>query len=159
MVRGSPDGKSSSTGLIYPTMSYAISKGLYHPRCKDAHTTYFEGIRRPPEGSKYTREELDEISEQYKQEQKQNYAERQAEKYGRLEKYSLDPENRRGYGMRLQEWITILEQKNIRKKVEITEQAIEKVNRIKPKGLTEENSEYIRKVHKELLRVAQKEIP
>ena len=41
---GSKDGVDPETGKRYPLMSYAISKGLYHPRCKDSHTTYFPGI-------------------------------------------------------------------------------------------------------------------
>lgn len=41
---GSKDGVDPETGKKYPLMSYAISKGLYHPRCKDSHTTYFPGI-------------------------------------------------------------------------------------------------------------------
>ena len=32
----------------YPLMSSAIAAGLYHPRCKDSHTTYFEGVSSPP---------------------------------------------------------------------------------------------------------------
>ncbi|MFR3753593.1 MAG: phage minor capsid protein [Enterocloster sp.] len=28
----------------YPLMSKAVAAGLYHPRCKDSHTTYFPGI-------------------------------------------------------------------------------------------------------------------
>lgn len=27
--------------VTYPFMSKAIAVGLYHPRCKDSHTTYF----------------------------------------------------------------------------------------------------------------------
>ena len=38
---GSKDGVDPETGKRYPLMSYAISKGLYHPRCKDSHTTYY----------------------------------------------------------------------------------------------------------------------
>lgn len=38
---GRSDGIDPETGKKYPTMSYAISQGLYHPRCKDSHTTYF----------------------------------------------------------------------------------------------------------------------
>lgn len=101
---GSKDGKSNVTGLKYPLMSTAIEAGLYHPRCKDSHTTYFEGISTPPTGSKYTREELNELAEQYQKEQKQQYAERQAKKYSRLEKYSLDPDNKQIYGARADEW-------------------------------------------------------
>jgi len=36
-------GGSSKDGK-YPLMSSAVAAGLYHPRCKDSHTTYFPGI-------------------------------------------------------------------------------------------------------------------
>ena len=75
---GSKDGKSNVTGVKYKTVSQAIKEGLYHPRCRDSHTTYFEGINTmPAEG--YTREELKKLAEDYKGEQQQQYAERQAE--------------------------------------------------------------------------------
>lgn len=32
----------------YPLLSDAISAGLYHPNCKDVHTTWFEGISPAP---------------------------------------------------------------------------------------------------------------
>lgn len=101
---GSSDGKSNVTGLKYPLMSTAIEAGLYHPRCKDSHTTYFEGISTPPTGSKYTRDELDELAEQYSREQKQQYAERQEKKYSRMARYSLDEDNKRIYAARAKEW-------------------------------------------------------
>jgi hypothetical protein len=101
---GSKDGKSPVTGLKYPLMSTAIEGGLYHPRCKDSHTTYFEGISTPPTGSKYTRDELDQLAEQQKQEARQQYAARQEKKYSRMERYSLDPFNRQVYGARAEEW-------------------------------------------------------
>ncbi len=101
---GSKDGKSPVTGLKYPLMSTAIEGGLYHPRCKDSHTTYFEGISTPPTGSKYTRDELDQLAEQQKQEARQQYAARQEKKYSRMERYSLDPANRQIYGTRAEEW-------------------------------------------------------
>ena len=78
----------------------AIAKGLYHPRCKDSHTTYFEGISTPPEGSAYTADELDEMAQQYEAEQKQGYCERQEKRYDRMSRYSLDEENQRIYGAR-----------------------------------------------------------
>lgn len=100
---GSKDGKSNVTGIKYKTMSEAIKAGLYHPRCKDKHGTYFEGINTmPAEG--YTKEELKELAENYKQEQKQKYAERQAESYGRLAEYSLDENSKRIYEARAREW-------------------------------------------------------
>lgn len=87
----------------YPLMSTAIAAGLYHPRCRDSHTTYFPGISTPPD-DKFSPKELEDIKNQHSQEIKQQYAERQTEKYGRLEKYSLDEDNKRVYGKRTEEW-------------------------------------------------------
>lgn len=36
----------------YPLMSVAMARGLYHPRCKDSHSTYFPGISTADEWSK-----------------------------------------------------------------------------------------------------------
>ena len=101
---GSKDGISPVTGLKYPLLSDAISQGLYHPRCKDVHTTYFEGVSTPPEGSRYTAEQLDGLAERYDAEQRQGYCERQEKRYSRMSKYSLDPDNQRMYGARAKEW-------------------------------------------------------
>lgn len=101
---GNKDGVSPVTGLKYPLLSDAISQGLYHPRCKDVHTTYFEGVSTPPEGSRYTAEQLDELAERYDAEQRQGYCERQEKRYSRMSKYSLDEENQRTYAARAQEW-------------------------------------------------------
>lgn len=87
----------------YPLMSSAISAGLYHPRCKDSHTTYFPGISTPPD-NKFSKKELAEIESKSRQEAKQQYAARQAEKYGRLAKYSLDKDNRKEYKRKAADW-------------------------------------------------------
>lgn len=100
-----PMGKSPVTGAKYPLMSTAIAEGLYHPRCKDGHTTYFEGISTPPEEA--TKADIKEAVEAEKEEAKQNYAERQAEKYDRLAEHSLDLENRRKYEARAEDWRAI----------------------------------------------------
>lgn len=92
---GKPDGK-------HMLMSTAIEMGLYHPRCKDIHTTYFEGITEG--GAKYSKEELRKIEEDYRAEQKQQYAERQAERFDRLAKYSLDEDNKKIYKSRFEVW-------------------------------------------------------
>ena len=99
---GRSDGVDSETGKRYPLMSYAISKGLYHPRCKDSHTTYFPGISTADDT--WTEEELKKVGLQAKQEAQQQYAQRQKEKYDRLAKYSLDPENKRNYSLKVAEW-------------------------------------------------------
>ena len=100
---GPKDGKSPVTGKQYPLISSAIAAGLYHPRCRDSHTTYFEGISTPPDG-KYTKKELNDLAEKNRIEAQQQYAERQTEKYGRLAQYSLDSENQKNYRAKEEEW-------------------------------------------------------
>ena len=99
-VAGTDYGISPVTGIKYPLLSSAIRQGLYHPRCRDVHTTYFEGISTPPEDSEYTADELDALAEKYNAEQKQAYCERQEKRYDRISKYSLDEDNQRMYGAR-----------------------------------------------------------
>lgn len=98
---GKPDG-------VHLLMSTAIDKGLYHPRCKDGHTTYFEGIS--DEGEPYTESERRELIEQYNAEQKSNYAKNQAEKCARIAMYSLDAENKKVYAERAEKWREIAEE-------------------------------------------------
>lgn len=88
----------------YPLMSKAIAAGLYHPRCKDSHTTYFPGISTADDT--WTKEELENIGQANKQEAERQYAARQAEKYGRLSDYSLDKDNQRQYKSKADEWKT-----------------------------------------------------
>lgn len=86
----------------YPLMSSAVAAGLYHPRCKDSHTTYFPGITTVD--SKYNKQEIADIEETAKQEARQQYAERQEKRFGRLADYSLDPENQKQYEIKKDEW-------------------------------------------------------
>ena len=101
---GKPDGK-------HPLMSTAIEKGLYHPRCKDVHTTYFPGISTADDP--YDRKEREELVEDYNQEQKQSYYERQAEQCERIGKYSLDSDNKKTYQERAKRWGQKAESGNI----------------------------------------------
>lgn len=97
------EGLSPITGTKYPLLSDAISQGLYHPRCKDVHTTYFEGISTPPDDA-FTKDEVENIKGLNKAEAEKQHAQRQAEKFERLENYSLDEENKQKYGLKKQEW-------------------------------------------------------
>lgn len=97
-------GGKASDGL-YPLMSAAIARGLYHPRCKDSHSTYFPGISTADDT--WTREELKSIEKSYKREQEQLYTQRQADKYGRLAEYSLDEENQQHYKRKAKQWNNI----------------------------------------------------
>lgn len=92
---GKPDGK-------HQLMSSAIEKGLYHPRCKDVHTTYFPGISTMPD--KLSNEEKESLIDDYNEEQKQSYFERQVEQQERLARYSLDSDNKKIYQARAKQW-------------------------------------------------------
>lgn len=86
----------------YPRLSEAMAGGLYHPNCKDIHTTYFEGVSDPPKPM--TKEEEAEASRVYNLEQEQRYNERQIRKYKRLAGGSVDPENQTKYQEKLKAW-------------------------------------------------------
>ena len=87
---------------IYPRLSEAMAGGLYHPNCKDTHTTFFEGVTTPPKPM--TAAEKKEASRVYNLEQQQRYNERQIRKYKRLYNGSVDPENRDRYYKKLSAW-------------------------------------------------------
>lgn len=87
----------------YPLMSSAMAAGLYHPNCKDVHTTYFPELDEEPD-SKFTKKELEQVKEDYRQDQKQQYAGRMVEQFDRLSKYSLDPDNKKMYEVRKEQW-------------------------------------------------------
>ena len=107
---GRKDGVDPNTGKRYPLMSKAIEYGLYHPRCKDSHTTYFPGISTADDT--WTKEELKAIEQDYAREQKKQYAKRQEEKYGRLAEYSLDEGNKKRYTAKEKQWEEVAENLN-----------------------------------------------
>ena len=86
----------------YPRLSEAIAGGLYHPNCKDVHTTYFEGVTTPPKPM--TAAQKKEAERVYNLEQQQRYNERQIRKYKRLSDGSVDPENQLRYQKKLEAW-------------------------------------------------------
>ena len=98
----------------YPLMSSAIEAGLYHPRCRDSHTTYFPGITTVD--SQYNKQEIADLEEQAQQEARQQYAQRQEKRFGRLADYSLDPENQKKYATKREEWNQLAE-KSIEKPI------------------------------------------
>lgn len=86
----------------YPRLSEAIAGGLYHPNCKDIHTTWFEGISTPP--AEMSDADKKKAEENYKLEQRQRYNERQIRKYKRLSAGTLDPDEKQRYTKRLVQW-------------------------------------------------------
>ncbi len=86
----------------YPKLSAAIAGGLYHPNCKDSHTTYFEGINTPPKP--LTQAEIDEANRVYSLQQQQRFNERNIRKYKRLRDGSLDSDNKEYYSQKVKEW-------------------------------------------------------
>lgn len=89
----------------YPLMSQAMAGGLYHPNCKDGHTTYFPGISAKPE--KVTKKEMKQAVIAEKQESRENLIQRNIDKFGRLSNYSLDEENKKIYVSRANAWNNI----------------------------------------------------
>lgn len=79
-----------------------MEQGLYHPNCKDGHTTYFPGISEEPE--RLTRKSIEKSVAAYKDEQRMRYAQRQAEKYKNLADNSLDEENKKKYRILQNKW-------------------------------------------------------
>ena len=135
---GDSSGISPITGIKYPLLSQAIALGLYHPNCRDTHSTYYEGISTPPEDSTYTAEELDEIAEKYKAEQQQSYCENQADRYHRLSKYSLDSDNKRMYSARATAWDNKAEQYK-----KIVQSPDEFSKNYKPVIISQNNTRYV----------------
>ena len=87
----------------YPLLSSAMAAGLYHPNCKDKHTTYFPGISSNPEKI-FTNQELDDIKERQLLDNKVQYAKRQEKRFSRLSQFSLDEDNVQKYTLRAEEW-------------------------------------------------------
>lgn len=86
----------------YPLMSSAIAAGLYHPRCRDSHTTYFPELE--DLDNEYSKKDIEDIEEQNRKEARQQYAERQEKKFHRLASFSLDPENKSKYCEKEKKW-------------------------------------------------------
>lgn len=87
----------------YPLISQAMNAGLYHPNCRDSHTTYFPGISTPPD-KKWKKSELAAIEKNVKQEARWQYAERQKEKFDRLERCTMDPDDQGRYAVKKKQW-------------------------------------------------------
>lgn len=85
----------------YPLLSEAIAGGLFHPRCKDSTSTYYEGITSLEPVSS---EELAQMEERETLETKQQNAERQEKRYNRLAQHSLDENNKIKYQNRADDW-------------------------------------------------------
>lgn len=91
------------TDSKYPRLSEAMNAGLYHPNCKDSHTTYFEGVN-TQSGQGLTDTEKAEAERVYRLQQQQRYNERMIRKYKRLEVGSVSPDNIERYGAKRAEW-------------------------------------------------------
>ena len=81
----------------YSLLSEAIKNELFHPRCKDSTSTYYEGVTtlKP-----VTSEEMAEMDRREKLEQQHSYYQNQAIKNQRIADYSLDEDNKRIYQYR-----------------------------------------------------------
>jgi hypothetical protein len=87
----------------YMLLSEAMANGLYHPRCKDIHSTYFpeldDELPKP-----LTKEEMEEIRKEAKQHMREAYIDRQIKKYKRLARHTKDPNDKDKYKAKVKEW-------------------------------------------------------
>lgn len=94
------NGKKSDGN--YPLLSTAIKNGLFHPRCKDSTSTYYPEL--DDLDAPLSEDEIKELDCQRGIEEKQQYAQRQAERFDRRAEYSLDEDNKRIAQTRADEW-------------------------------------------------------
>jgi hypothetical protein len=176
------NGKKSDGN--YPLLSTAIKNGLFHPRCKDSTSTYYEEITTL---EPVTPEEEAEMDRRERLEEKQQYAQRQAERFDRRAEYSLDEDNKRIAQTRADEWhdrantleekakkagnvnkITaesvaksgksgIIKEKSKKPITPITDKAISRIPKVDIEGYTEEQCLEIQKQHKELLKFSKEQ--
>jgi hypothetical protein len=173
------NGKKSDGN--YPLLSTAIKNGLFHPRCKDSTSTYYEEITtlKP-----VTPEEEAEMDRRERLEEKQQYAERQAQRFDRRAEYSLDEDNKRIAQTRADEWHDradrleekvnkaesnssenvaksgksgIIKEKSKKPITPITDKAISRIPKVDIEGYTEEQCLEIQKQHKELLKFSKEQ--
>lgn len=86
----------------YPLLSTAIAEGLFHPRCKDSTSTHYPEL--DDLSGPLSDDELAELDRQRGLEVQQQQAEKQAERFDRRAKYSLDEDNKRIAQTRADEW-------------------------------------------------------
>ena len=94
------NGKKSDGN--YPLLSTAIKNGLFHPRCKDSTSTYYSEL--DDLDAPLSKDEIKELDRQRGIEEKQQYAQRQAERFDRRAEYSLDEDNKRIAQTQADEW-------------------------------------------------------
>lgn len=85
----------------YPKLSQAISGGLYHPNCKDSHSTYYRDLELPKDLDDLSKLEAKRI---YNLQQEQRYNERNIRKFKRLEDGSLYEPNKNKYKILKSKW-------------------------------------------------------
>jgi hypothetical protein len=177
------NGKKSDGN--YPLLSTAIKNGLFHPRCKDSTSTYYPEL--DDLDAPLSKDEIKELDRQRGIEEKQQYAQRQAERFDRRAEYSLDEDNKRIAQTRADEWhdradmleekakkaesvnkITaesvaksgksgIIKEKSKKPITPITDKAISCIPKVDIEGYTEEQCLKIQKQHKELLKFSKEQ--
>lgn len=174
------NGKKSDGN--YPLLSTAIKNGLFHPRCKDSTSTYYPEL--DDLDAPLSEDEIKELDRQRGIEEKQQYAQRQAERFDHRAEYSLDEDNKRIAQTRADEWHDradrleekvnkaesnssenvaksgksgIIKEKSKKPITPITDKAISRIPKVDIEGYTEEQCLEIQKQHKELLKFSKEQ--
>lgn len=87
----------------YQLLSIAMGENFLHPNCRHNLSTYFPGITTLPKVP-----DMEGVEENYKQEQRQRYIERQIRRFKRLEIGSLDEVNQKKYADKVREWQSMM---------------------------------------------------
>lgn len=102
-------GKKTDAGGKYPLLSDAVKAGLFHPRCKDSSSMYIEGISTSPDREVLPKKAQEDLTEIERAEQKAAYGKRMEKMNKRLSKYALDPDNKKTYQGRAEQWAVYTE--------------------------------------------------
>lgn len=94
------NGKKSDGN--YPLLSTAIKNGLFHPRCKDSTSTYYPEL--DDLDAPLSDDEIKELDRQRGLEVQKQHAEKQAKRFDRRAKYSLDGDIKRIAQNRADDW-------------------------------------------------------
>lgn len=102
VVAGKVKGSSNNFPYIPRRFGVQMNDPVEVDKSRKRIARWQQEISRP--GASYIREELAQIEKDYRKDQEMQYAKRQAERFGRLEKYSLDEDNQKRYGRKANQW-------------------------------------------------------
>ena len=146
----SPFAPTYSLAQKYPRLSEAVAGGLYHPNCKDIHTTYFEDVKKYEAKLSAWQEHQRDFVKANGDVLKRRY---ENEKL-RVPDFPEPPEIISPKKVDISENSGIIREGILSEPTKITDDAIESVPLVEIDGLTPSENEFVWEQHQELLRHA-----